>query len=153
MTHTGGCHCGTVRYEIQGEPLTHALCHCTDCRRHAGAPMVGWMMYPQGALRVLRGATKTYASSTHGRRQFCAACGTGLFYANAQVLPGLVDVQSATLDHPDAVPARAHIQVAERMGWMAHAHQLPEFERYPAPAIPAAPPARPADEAPPAAAT
>jgi len=39
---TGGCHCGAIRYQAEGEALVHALCHCTDCRRHAGAPMVGW---------------------------------------------------------------------------------------------------------------
>src|SRR5262245_23306339 len=55
---TGGCHCGAVRYEIMGEPIVHALCHCTDCRRHAGAPMVGWTMYPQDALKVTKGSPK-----------------------------------------------------------------------------------------------
>ena len=56
---------------------------------------------------------------------------TGLFYTNDAMLPGLVDVQSATLDEPDELPAQAHIQTAERLGWMAEAHRLPEFERYP----------------------
>jgi hypothetical protein len=45
MVITGGCHCGAVRYEAVGEALTHALCHCSDCRRSAGAPMVAWTMY------------------------------------------------------------------------------------------------------------
>ena len=47
------------------------------------------------------------------------------------MLPGIIDVQSATYDDPDAVPARAHIQVAERIGWMERAHELPIFERFP----------------------
>ena len=51
--------------------------------------------------------------------------------ANAIMLPGIIDVQSATYDDPDAVPARAHIQVAERIGWMDRAHELPAFDRYP----------------------
>jgi hypothetical protein len=127
----GGCHCGAVRYEVDGEPLTGALCHCVDCRRHAGAPMVAWAMFPEAALRVTRGALKTYESSAQGRRLFCPNCGTGLFYRNAEVLPGIVDVQSATLDDPDALPARCHIQTAERIGWMVDAHRLPAFERYP----------------------
>ena len=131
MATVGGCHCGAIRYEAEGEPLTHALCHCTDCRRHAGAPMVGWTMYPLDAVKVTRGAAKIYESSAHGRRHFCPDCGTGLFYTNAQVMPGIIDVQSATYDDPDAVPARAHIQVADRIGWMERAHQLPAFERYP----------------------
>ena len=131
MTITGGCHCGAIRYEAAGEALTHALCHCTDCRRSAGAPMVGWTMYRLDAVKVTRGAPKVYESSEHGRRHFCPDCGTGVFYTNAHVLPRIIDIQSATYDDPDAVPARAHVQVAERIGWMEHAHELPAFERYP----------------------
>ena len=131
MTIAGGCHCGAVRYEVEGEALTHALCHCTDCRRHSGAPMVAWTMYPEAALRVTKGAVRVYVSSEHGRREFCAECGTGLFYRNAEVLPGIVDIQSATYDNPDAVPAQVQIQVADRIGWMAEAHALPSFDRYP----------------------
>lgn len=133
MTIAGGCHCGAVRYEVSGEPRTHALCHCSDCRRHAGAPMVGWAMFPQEAVTVTKGSPKVYASSEHGRRQFCADCGTGLFYTNAENLPGIIDVQSATFDHPDDCPAQLQVQVAERLAWMKTAHALPEFERYPTP--------------------
>jgi hypothetical protein len=131
MELAGGCHCGAIRYQVAGDPLTHALCHCSDCRRHAGAPMVGWTMYPETALRVVRGVPKIYNSSPHVQRHFCGDCGTGLFYYNAEVLPGLVDIQSATYDSPDAVPARIHIQVAERIAWMEHAHELPQFQRFP----------------------
>jgi len=131
MKIAGGCHCGAVRYEINGEALTHALCHCSDCRRHSGAPMVAWAMFPTDAVKTTKGAPKTYASSADGRRYFCADCGTGLFYTNAAILPGITDVQSATFDDPGVLPARAHIQTAERIGWMEAAHDLPMFERYP----------------------
>lgn len=132
MIVEGGCYCGAVRYRIDGEPKTHALCHCIDCRRHAGAPMVSWAMFPATAVHITRGTPKVYASSEHGRRHFCADCGTGLFYMNSQALPGIIDVQSSTFDDPDALPAQAHIQVAERIGWMARAHELPTFDRFPA---------------------
>jgi hypothetical protein len=128
---TGGCHCGAICYEVTGEPIVHALCHCTDCRRHAGAPLVGWSMYPADALKVTKGTPKLYKSSEHGRRQFCADCGTGLFYINEDILPGIVDIQSATYDNPDAVPATMHMQTAERIHWMERAHELPAFERFP----------------------
>ena len=127
---TGRCHCGAIRYEMPEEVLHHALCHCADYRRHAGAPMVGWAMVPAGALKVT-GEPVTYDSSEHGRRQFCGRCGTGLFYVNEAMLPGLIDIQSGTLDDPDALPPTAQIQVADRLGWMRSAHALPEFERYP----------------------
>lgn len=134
MTRTGGCHCGAIRYEASGEPKTHTLCHCTDCRRSAGAPLVGWAMFPASAVKLTSGQVKIYKSSEHGRRHFCPDCGTGLFYVNETILPGIVDVQSATFDHPDALAPKAHIQVAERIAWMERAHELPIFERFRSPA-------------------
>lgn len=131
MIIAGGCHCGAIRYALTGEPLTHALCHCIDCRRSAGAPMVGWAMYRIEALKVTRGAPKIYHSSEHGRRHFCPDCGTGVFYTNSEVLPGIVDIQSATLDDPGLVQPKVHVQTAERIAWMEHAHELPMFDRYP----------------------
>lgn len=131
MSATGGCHCGAIRYAADGEAMTHALCHCSDCRRHAGAPMVGWTMYPIAALTLTQGEPRIYASSEHGRRHFCADCGTGLFYTNDAMLPGIIDVQSATYDEPAHIPAQCHIQVAERISWMEDAHTLPTFERFP----------------------
>jgi hypothetical protein len=131
MRISGGCHCGAIRYEVDGDLIGHALCHCTDCRRHAGAPMVGWAMFPAVAVKVTQGEPKIYASSEHGRRLFCAGCGTGLFYVNDANLPGIIDLQSGTFDNPDVVPAGIHIQVAERIGWMERAHELPVFERFP----------------------
>lgn len=129
---TGRCHCGAISYEMPAEVLHHALCHCADCRRHAGAPMVGWAMVPAETLKVA-GTPVTYRSSEHGRRLFCGACGTGLFYINEAMLPGMVDVQSGTLDTPEALPPGAQIQTAERLSWMARLDALPSFERYPSP--------------------
>ena len=128
---TGGCHCGAIRYEVEGEPIVHALCHCTDCRRHAGAPMVGWTMYPTSAVKVTKGSPRIYKSSEHGRRHFCPDCGTGLLYTNDAILPNITDIQSGTYDDPESVPPKAHIQVAERIKWMERAHELPAFERFP----------------------
>lgn len=132
MTLTGGCHCGAIRYELDGDPLHggQTLCHCADCRRCSGAPMVGWAMFPEDAFTLIQGDPREYASSEHGRRWFCGTCGSGLFYRDAHDQPGMVDIQAATLDDPDAIPAVAHIQVAERVRWMKQAGQLPEFERF-----------------------
>ena len=131
MSHQGGCHCGAIRYEANASPQHVALCHCKDCRLSAGAPMVAWAAFAEDEVKVTQGAPKTFNSSGTAMRSFCGDCGSGLFYRNAQFLPGIVDIQSATLDDPDALPAGAHIQTAERIAWMEHAHELPVFERFP----------------------
>ena len=78
---SGQCHCGAVRYEMPAETIHKALCHCGDCRRHSGAPVVAWGLVGKGQLKV-EGETREYASSENGRRHFCAQCGTALFYTN-----------------------------------------------------------------------
>ncbi|MEO7688902.1 MAG: GFA family protein [Sphingomonas sp.] len=127
---TGRCHCGVVSYVAEGAPVYHALCHCEDCRHSAGAPMVGWMAMRAEQVSIT-GETVTYASSEHGRRQFCGTCGTGLFYTNAEILPGIIDIQSSTLDDAASHPPAIHVQVADKLGWMDGIADLPAFERYP----------------------
>ncbi len=131
MIHAGSCRCGAIRYELSGEPHVVAVCHCADCRRSAGAPFVAWAIYPEAALTIRSGTPRTINSSGTAMRSFCADCGTGLFYRNEAVIPGRVDVQTATLDDPDALPPAVQIQTAERLGWVSRMNALPEFERYP----------------------
>ena len=131
MIHSGSCHCGAIRYELSGEPQVVALCHCSDCRRSAGAPFVTWAMYPEPSLTIRAGTPKTINSSGTAMRSFCPDCGTGLFYRNEAILPGIVDIQAATLDDPNALPPAIQIQIAERLGWVSHMNELPEYERFP----------------------
>jgi hypothetical protein len=131
MALKGGCQCGAVRYQVNGTPQHVALCHCNDCRKSAGAPMVAWAAFAEGEFTLLQGDLTTFNSSGSAMRSFCGTCGTGIAYRNAEFLPGIVDIQTLTLDDPNALPAGSHIQVAERIGWMAEAHSLPEFQRFP----------------------
>ncbi len=131
MCLTGGCHCRSIQYEAAGEPIAHGLCHCQDCRLSAGAPVVGWVLFPDSAVRVVKGAPSVFSSSGNGRRHFCASCGTGVFYTNEKMLPGIIDVRSATLDEPEKLPAQFHMQTADRIDWMKAAHTLPEYEGFP----------------------
>ena len=78
---------------------------CAIAATAAGTRVRRWSAgahFPK-ALTILQGQPKVYNSSEHGRRHFCADCGTGLFYYNAVNLPGIADVQIATLDDPEAV--------------------------------------------------
>lgn len=131
MILEGGCHCGAVRYKVEGEPVHAALCHCRDCRRSAGAPTVAWAAYKADNFAVTAGEARVYNGSGRSMRHFCATCGSGLWFVNEDFLPGLVDIQVATLDDPDRVPPGAHVQTAERIGWMKTISELPEFERFP----------------------
>ncbi|OWK33365.1 GFA family protein [Sphingomonas dokdonensis] len=130
MATTGKCHCGAISWSADGPPEHHAVCHCSDCRRWSGAPMVGWIAWRADRVTI-NGATARYHSSQHGTREFCGACGTGLFYRNPEVLPGIIDIQSGTLDDPESQPPGAQIMVKERLGWAPGIADLPAFQTYP----------------------
>ena len=111
---TGQCHCGAIRYSMTTSVQHHALCHCSDCRRHAGAPMVGWALVGQDEIEIT-GTPKIYASSEHGRRHFCGDCGTGLFYTSA--------ITGATPSER-SVRALSSISAARRAPWVCMRSRL-----------------------------
>jgi hypothetical protein len=131
MALEGGCQCGAVRYEVSGETEHQAACHCHDCRKSAGAPFVAWAAIKAENFRLTKGEAKAFNSSGTSYRHFCANCGTGLYFVNEEVLPGIVDIQSATLDDPNALAPQVQIQTAERLNWVEGLDALPAFPRYP----------------------
>jgi hypothetical protein len=131
-TLEGGCQCGAVRYQVSGQPVMTALCHCTLCRRAHAAPAVAWAMFQEAQHRYSKGAPAAYASSPAARRWFCAACGTQLGFT-AEYIPGLVDISIGSLDRPDLVPPALHYWDAERLPWMKFADGLPVHAAFPPP--------------------
>ena len=119
----GGCHCGRIRYEATGAPYHLTLCHCTDCRRAAGAPAVAWFSVPAAAFRFVQGTPARYRSSAAASRTFCAACGSSLTYE----ADGLdeVDVTTGSLDDPESLPPQDHTFARSRLRWMHGLDALP----------------------------
>lgn len=60
-----------------------------------------------------------FASSATGRRRFCAACGTQLFFTDEERMPGTVDVTLASFDEPDApvLAPKVHNYAARARAW------------------------------------
>lgn len=122
----GGCLCGEVRYEAGDRPFHATICHCSMCRRAAGAPMVAWFSVPLADDRVIAGAPRLFASSDRAERSFCPRCGTPLTFRSADA-PGEIDITTASLDDPEAVPPADHTRTSARLGWLRLADGLPEW--------------------------
>ena len=122
----GGCLCGHVRYEAGGEPFHPTVCHCSMCRRAAGAPMVAWFSVSRAEYRLVAGAPTRFASSAKAARTFCPRCGTPLTFESGEH-PGEIDVTAASLDDPEAVPPRDHARAATQLRWVRLADGLPVY--------------------------
>lgn len=127
----GRCHCGAVVYRFQGGVRHSSVCHCEDCRRCAGAPGVPWIGVAADDFAIEQGEPAEYRSSAEVRRYFCAACGTGLYYLNENLMPGMVDIQTATLDSPEEFAPACHVQMADALSWEDRLPDLPRHDRFP----------------------
>ena len=79
---TGGCLCGSVRFEITEPPFNASYCHCTRCQRRTGTAASAQARIPAGAMRVISGQelVAAYAPGDGGfEKLFCSACGSALF--------------------------------------------------------------------------
>jgi hypothetical protein len=124
-TLEGGCLCGAVRYRTDGAPYHITHCHCTICRRAAGAAFVSWFSVPAASFLFVRGAPARFASSDKALRQFCAACGTQLTF-RFHATPGEIDVTLCSLDDPDRLAPEDHIYTSTRLRCMIFADGLPQ---------------------------
>ena len=80
ITHTGGCHCGRVRFEVDAPAeLPVDECNCSMCSRFGYLHLI----VPANRFRLLKGqdALTNYTFNTGtAKHLFCATCGVKSFY-------------------------------------------------------------------------
>jgi len=123
----GGCYCGAVRYEAAGVPFNETSCHCSICRRTSGAPFVAWFSVRHEDFRFVAGTPTRFNSTAKAVRSFCGRCGTQLTF-EASDAPAEIDISTASLDQPDAIPPRDHIWTRSKLSWVRLADGLPEHQ-------------------------
>lgn len=123
--HTGGCHCGRLRYQFSGPLRDIAHCHCSICRRVSGGLVTTWITLLASAFEWLEGVPARYDSSGSCARYFCGNCGAHLALIT-HLSPDSIDVTIATLDHPERAPADRHIWTDSRLPWLHLDEHLPQ---------------------------
>lgn len=133
MKLEGGCYCGALRYEAEGEPRLRAQCHCRECQYIAGGGPNLFMLMPPEGFRYTRGAPKQFKRSdleAAVTREFCETCGTHV----ATRRPGLpaVILKIGTLDDPKqfGAPTMA-IFTCDKQPFHVVPEGIPSFERLP----------------------
>src|SRR5258708_36888497 len=103
---TGGCLCGAVRYEYDGEPGPANYCHCSDCRRCTGSAYNIGVRLLAAQFTITSGSPKGYSkrgdSGNELTRHFCGDCGSPPFTPSPPH-PEYVYATDGSLDHPPTV--------------------------------------------------
>jgi hypothetical protein len=125
MKHTGGCHCGAVRFEVEApDDVEVEECNCSICR------MTGFLhlIVPKSAFALLQGeeSLSQYTFNTGvAKHYFCSTCGIKSFYI-PRSNPDGVDVNVRCLDVP---PKTMRIASFDGNNWEVHAHTLAHKSR------------------------
>jgi hypothetical protein len=130
---TGRCLCGTCSYEIEGEPVVVAHCHCLDCQRLSGAGHTTGAMFAETGVRLI-GEPATFALTSEAgntvTRIFCGTCGSPLFGKNSG-MPGMMTVTLGTLDDPAGLTPQVAIFTRSRRAWDTADAGVTSFEAQP----------------------
>lgn len=118
---SGGCHCGTVRFEAALPADVDAQsCNCSMCE------MVGFVhvIVPESRFRIRSGADRLseYTFNTGlAKHLFCSVCGVKSFY-RPRSNPDGWSINARCLDEADALTIT--IQPFDGKNWETNAHSL-----------------------------
>ncbi|MCP3987059.1 MAG: GFA family protein [bacterium] len=124
MKAEGGCYCGGLRYEIDGDPMFQGQCHCRQCQYISGGGPNYLVVLPEAGFRYSQGTCKGFNRTdleAPVTREFCPECGTHIL-SRAPSMEGVVIVKVGTLDDPSVFTPALAIHMLDRQPF----HVLPE---------------------------
>jgi hypothetical protein len=132
-TYAGGCLCGAIRYEAEGEPRYCGHCYCADCRKASGSGYVPFMGFASGAVRF-NGQTRIFISKAANGgdavRNFCPVCG-GLVFGGEVGTHEWHTIYAGSLDDPTLFRPTIAIFTRGRPEWAVLPPGLKVFEGAP----------------------
>ena len=125
--YTGGCRCGAVRFEASAEPHHVSYCHCVDCRRASGAPVLAFVGFMADEVAVEGEGLRTFDSGPV-TRSFCGVCGSPIAYVDAR-LAGRIYFVLGAMDAPENYVPTLHAYVSQQLPYLHFEDGLPRLER------------------------
>ena len=107
MTYTGSCHCGQIKFEVEGTLDSVMECNCSICSKQGA---LRWFA-PREQLKLLtpEANLSTYTFNKHAiQHHFCAKCGCvpygeGL---NPKTGAAMAAINARCIDGVDIAPLR-----------------------------------------------
>jgi hypothetical protein len=133
MKLSGGCLCGGVRYQFDGDPVMVFHCHCRDCQRHGGSLVHYGILVRESSLELdgeLASYEKVADSGKKVTRQFCPTCGSGVCN-RIEIAPGMVAIKGGTVDEADSRPKPTFALYTDSQPEWISCEDLRGFEREP----------------------
>ncbi len=120
---TGRCLCGAVTFELSGDLIATAVCHCDHCQRQSGGAFSVNLIAHTSQLTI-KGDLQTYNErGEHGddvyvRRRFCGACGSPIVSELAKT-DGVIAIKAGVLDDRSDVKPMVEVWCVDRQPWVS----------------------------------
>ena len=129
MTRIAHCCCGSLRAEVNGEPVLVHVCNCTECQRRTGSVFGVSSFFPKTEVHT-HGPNKVYVrDDQEGRKlrlHFCPICGTTV-YGEADARPGLIGIFVGAFADPSFPAPTRSIWERSRHSWVAFNQEVGHF--------------------------
>jgi len=131
--YAGGCLCGALRYEADGEPLYMGHCYCDDCRKASGSGFIPFMGFPGNAVRFSGEARQFRSKAARGGdavRNSCPVCSSLVFGGEIGKTDSFT-IYAGSLDDPTHFKPTIAIFNRDRPDWVPLPEGLKVFEAMP----------------------
>ncbi len=128
ISHKGHCRCGSVTLTACAEPELSVYCHCDDCRRATGAPVLASVGFSKDALDWEQAETLARHTIGTASRLFCRECGTPVAQEH-ESKNDMTFLNTAFMDNPEAFPPQYHTFAGQQISWLDLEDNLPRVEK------------------------
>lgn len=118
--YSGGCLCGALRWEAEGEPDYAGYCCCGDCRKASGSGFMPFMSFKAGVLRFNGRSSVSICTSARGTeavRNSCPECHS-LVFGGRLGHTGEHTLYAGSLDDPSLFRPTLAIFTRDRPDWV-----------------------------------
>jgi hypothetical protein len=130
---TGRCLCGAVTYELAGDLIATAVCHCDHCQRQGGSAFSVNLIAHESQMTI-HGELKAYeergelGDQVYVRRRFCGTCGSPIL-SEITLSAGIIAVKAGTLDDKSTVNPTVEAWCVDKQPWVALPGMAVSMER------------------------
>lgn len=129
----GGCLCGAVQFEINGEASAFFMCHCNRCRHATGSAHASNIFSKPDALKWIAGENliKRFKlpSAERFSKQFCSNCGSPVPHESIDGKHLVIPAGSLNTDI--GLSPQANIFWESKACWVEDGRNAIRFSEYP----------------------
>ncbi len=118
----GSCGCGSLKYQIKGEPINSVFCYCKECQTLTGSDKWFGTWIPKDNFKITSGSPTIFSRKGNSGKNlnnlFCSDCGVNIC---AEVTAGnFYSVAVSTLDDIHNIKPTMSIYAGSAPSWAVH---------------------------------